>query len=160
MLAIVLLFLSGAAALIYQTLWVKQLTLVVGIDVYAVTTAVAAFFAGLLATYVTGRQGLESYAEDAPAITDDRPRVEHAGWLREGEFPRVLQRVAELRSDPPLMGGMDEEVELARHKLWTLYRAGYFAYTGDVERWESMLKRLVPELRENPYFRWFVTEND
>src|SRR5271169_4914919 len=42
-----LLFLSGLAALIYQTLWVKQLTLIVGVDVYAVTTAVSAFFAGL-----------------------------------------------------------------------------------------------------------------
>src|SRR5215467_7454046 len=42
-----LLFASGAAALVYQVLWVKQLSLVVGIDVYAVTTAVAAFFAGL-----------------------------------------------------------------------------------------------------------------
>jgi len=38
---------SGAAALVYQTLWVKQLGLVVGVDVYAVTTAVSAFFAGL-----------------------------------------------------------------------------------------------------------------
>jgi spermidine synthase len=38
---------SGAAALVYQTLWVKQLGLVVGVDIYAVTTAVSAFFAGL-----------------------------------------------------------------------------------------------------------------
>jgi spermidine synthase len=42
-----LLFLSGAAALVYQTLWVKQLGLVVGVDVYGVTIAVGAFFAGL-----------------------------------------------------------------------------------------------------------------
>jgi len=42
-----LLFLSGAAALVYQLLWIKQLSLVVGVDVYAVTTAVSAFFGGL-----------------------------------------------------------------------------------------------------------------
>ncbi|HZF27004.1 MAG TPA: fused MFS/spermidine synthase [Steroidobacteraceae bacterium] len=42
-----LLFASGAAGLIYQILWVKQLSLVVGVDVYAVTIAVSAFFAGL-----------------------------------------------------------------------------------------------------------------
>src|SRR5262249_8846150 len=42
-----LLFVSGAAALVYQVLWVKQLSLLVGVDVYAVTTAVGAFFAGL-----------------------------------------------------------------------------------------------------------------
>src|SRR5215467_4760715 len=52
-----LLFASGAAALVYQVLWVKQLSLVVGIDVYAVTTAVAAFFAGLsLGSFWLGRQ--------------------------------------------------------------------------------------------------------
>jgi MFS family permease len=43
----VLIFVSGVAALVYQTLWVKQLALIVGVDVYAVTTAVSAFFAGL-----------------------------------------------------------------------------------------------------------------
>ncbi len=41
------LFFSGIAALIYQTIWIKQLTLGVGIDVYAVTTGVSGFFAGL-----------------------------------------------------------------------------------------------------------------
>ena len=47
MIPAILLFVSGAAALVYQTLWVKQLGLVVGVDVYAVTIAVSAFFAGL-----------------------------------------------------------------------------------------------------------------
>ncbi len=42
-----LLVVSGVAALIYQVLWIKQLTLIVGVDVYAVTTGVSAFFAGL-----------------------------------------------------------------------------------------------------------------
>lgn len=40
------LFASGASALIFQILWIKQLSVVVGIDVYAVTTAVSAFFCG------------------------------------------------------------------------------------------------------------------
>lgn len=38
---------SGAVALVFQVLWVKQLTLIVGVDVYAVSTGVSAFFAGL-----------------------------------------------------------------------------------------------------------------
>jgi spermidine synthase len=42
-----LLVISGTAALVYQILWIKQLTLIVGVDVYAVTTGVSAFFAGL-----------------------------------------------------------------------------------------------------------------
>jgi len=73
----------------------------------------------------------------------------------------VLQRVSELRSELPLPHAdplLKGEVELAREKLWTLYRAAYYGYLGDVERWEATLRRIVPELRENPYFRWFVTE--
>ncbi len=51
-----LLFLSGTAALIYQLLWIKQLSLIVGVDVYAVTTAVSAFFGGLaLGSAIFGR---------------------------------------------------------------------------------------------------------
>ncbi len=42
-----LLVLSGAAGLVYQVLWVKQLSLVLGVDVQAVTVGVSAFFAGL-----------------------------------------------------------------------------------------------------------------
>ena len=47
---------SGTAALIFQVLWIKQLTLIVGVDVYAVTAGVSAFFAGLaLGGLVLGR---------------------------------------------------------------------------------------------------------
>jgi spermidine synthase len=41
--------LSGVAALVYQVLWVRQLSLVVGVEVYSITVAVSAFFAGLAA---------------------------------------------------------------------------------------------------------------
>src|SRR5580658_6407090 len=44
-----LLFFSGTAALIYQVLWIRQLSLVVGMEVYSITIAVSAFFAGLAA---------------------------------------------------------------------------------------------------------------
>jgi spermidine synthase len=51
-----LLFVSGAAALIYQVLWIKQLSLVVGVEVQAVTIGVSAFFAGLaLGGWLFGR---------------------------------------------------------------------------------------------------------
>src|SRR5262249_15498473 len=53
----VLLLGSGAASLVYQVLWVKQLGLIVGVDVYAVTIAVSAFFAGLaIGAFVLGRR--------------------------------------------------------------------------------------------------------
>jgi spermidine synthase len=51
-----LLLFSGAAALIYQLLWIKQLSLIVGVDVYAITIAISAFFAGLaIGSAVFGR---------------------------------------------------------------------------------------------------------
>ena len=54
--ATILLFFSGIAALIYQTIWIKQLTLVVGVNVYAVATGISGFFAGLaLGSAVMGR---------------------------------------------------------------------------------------------------------
>lgn len=54
--ATVLLFLSGAASLVFETLWVKQLGLVIGVDVHEVTVALSAFFAGLAAgAFVFGR---------------------------------------------------------------------------------------------------------
>src|SRR5215467_14154444 len=42
-----LLFASGFVALVYETLWTKQLGRVVGVEVHAVTIALSAFFAGL-----------------------------------------------------------------------------------------------------------------
>src|SRR5271170_2246653 len=51
-----LLFSSGTAALIYQVLWIRQLTLVVGVEIYSITIAVSAFFAGLaLGSALIGR---------------------------------------------------------------------------------------------------------
>jgi spermidine synthase len=43
----VLFFLSGASALIYQVVWLRLLSLVFGVTVYAASTVLAAFMAGL-----------------------------------------------------------------------------------------------------------------
>ncbi len=42
-----LLFCSGACGLTYQVLWLRQLSLVFGVTVYAASTVLAAFMAGL-----------------------------------------------------------------------------------------------------------------
>lgn len=42
-----LLFVSGACALVYQTLWLRLLGLVFGVTAYATSTVLAAFMAGL-----------------------------------------------------------------------------------------------------------------
>ena len=47
---------SGASALVYQVLWHRQLSLVLGVTVYATTTVLAAFMTGLaIGSAVGGR---------------------------------------------------------------------------------------------------------
>lgn len=55
--AVLLLFLlSGASGLVYQIIWTKELTLIMGVTVYAVSTVLASFMAGLaLGSYLFGR---------------------------------------------------------------------------------------------------------
>jgi spermidine synthase len=49
-------FLSGTAALLYQVLWTRQLSLVFGVTVYAASTVLACFMGGLaLGSYLAGR---------------------------------------------------------------------------------------------------------
>jgi predicted MFS family arabinose efflux permease len=47
---------SGATSLVYQTLWVRQLSLVVGTSVLAICTVLAAFMGGLaIGSFLAGR---------------------------------------------------------------------------------------------------------
>ena len=49
-------FVSGACALVYEVIWTRMLGLVMGNTVYAVSTTLAAFMAGLaLGSYVFGK---------------------------------------------------------------------------------------------------------
>lgn len=51
-----LFFASGACGLVYQQLWLRQLSLVFGVTIYAVSTVLAAFFGGLaLGSFLAGR---------------------------------------------------------------------------------------------------------
>ena len=51
-----LFFVSGACGLVYQQLWLREMTLVFGVTVHAVSTVLAAFFGGLaLGSVVAGR---------------------------------------------------------------------------------------------------------
>ncbi len=42
-----LFYVSGIAGLIYQVLWLRRLSLIFGVTVYAASTVLAAFMAGL-----------------------------------------------------------------------------------------------------------------
>ena len=49
-------FLSGATGLVYEVLWIRMLGLVFGHTVFAVTTVLTAFMAGLgLGSWIFGR---------------------------------------------------------------------------------------------------------
>ncbi|MCE7985553.1 MAG: spermine synthase [Caldilinea sp. CFX5] len=56
-LLLIVFFLTGAAALIYQVTWVRQATLVFGVSVYAYSIVLAAFMGGMaLGSYWLGRR--------------------------------------------------------------------------------------------------------
>ncbi|SPR96509.1 fused MFS/spermidine synthase [Cupriavidus taiwanensis] len=115
--------------------------------------------AALLATWVTDRAGLDWYAADAPAVTDDRPRIEYAGWVRPDAFPESLSRLLSLQSEPPLAGADDAFWRELRHErdiLHTFYRAGLDAYRGDREAWASHITQAMRADPDNPYYAWFV----
>ncbi|MCO4864479.1 fused MFS/spermidine synthase [Cupriavidus sp. WGlv3] len=115
--------------------------------------------AALLATWVTDRAGLDWYAADAPPVTDDRPRIEYAGWVRPDAFPESLSRLLSLQSEPPLAGADDafwRELRHEREILHTFYRAGLDAYRGDREAWASHVTQAMRADPDNPYYAWFV----
>lgn len=111
----------------------------------------------LVATWVTDRAGLERYAGDAPAVTDDRPRIEYGPWVRPGDFPRTLSHVLGLRAAPPLQNAdqaFHAQAALAWETLLNFYDAGFSAYVGDREGWRRNMQRVLAAEPDNPYYRW------
>lgn len=115
--------------------------------------------AALLATWVGDRAMLARYAGDAPPVTDDRPRIEYARWVRREEFPQVLNTLLTSRTEPPLQGAnptLVDAIDRERQLLYLFYRAGLSAYQGDREGWASDVQLLMREAPSNPYFQWFT----
>ncbi len=113
----------------------------------------------LLATWVTDREGLARFAGDTPAVTDDRPGIEYATWVRPREIARVLPALLAERKEPPLQGATPEQlsgIELERARLDTFYRAALAAYAGDWETWGREINRLARNDGDNAYYRWFM----
>lgn len=116
--------------------------------------------AALIATWITDRNGLEGFAADAPAVTDDRPGIEYASWLRPGEFARTFAHLQRFSSDPQLKGaGPNFVSSLAaeRNELDTFYRIGLSVYAGDRIQYARDIARMTQAGRENPYYRWFIS---
>jgi predicted membrane-bound spermidine synthase len=115
--------------------------------------------AALFATWVTDRAGLERYAGDALPVTDDRPRIEYAPWVRSGEVVRVLPKVLELASEAPLVhadAALRDGISRERKILWAFYEAGISAYEGKRDEWARAMAFVRREDGANPYYRWTV----
>ena len=57
LLLLLIFFLTGASALIYQVTWVRQATLVFGVSIYAYSVVLAAFMGGMaLGSYALGKR--------------------------------------------------------------------------------------------------------
>jgi predicted membrane-bound spermidine synthase len=110
----------------------------------------------LLATYVTDRAGLEAYVQDAPPVTDDRPLIEYADWVRPGEITRVLPEVMRtnttvpLPEDDPWQLGIQRE----RYNLWHLYKAELSLYEGEPDDWYEEITPILDADPDNPYYKW------
>ncbi|MFM0674176.1 spermidine synthase [Paraburkholderia sediminicola] len=115
--------------------------------------------AALLATWITDRAGLAYYTADAPPVTDDRPRIEYAAWVRRDSFADTFTHLLALRSEPPLLHA-DETFRAAlnaeRGALQSFYAAGLDAYRGEREAWSRDVSNALHAQPDNPYFRWFV----
>jgi len=115
--------------------------------------------AALLATWVTGRDGLEHYAAHVRGVTDDYPRIEYASWVRPREITQVLPALLELGTDAPVVGADDAlRAEIAqRHRdLQDFYAAGIAAYHGDRDGWSKTIERVMASDPDNPYYRWIA----
>lgn len=112
----------------------------------------------LLATFLADRAALERYVAGAPPVTDDRPLIEHAAWVRRGEIRRVLPKLLDLSSPVPLSPGdpLRAGAEAERRELFAFYRAALLAMEG---RPEAAARALGEPLRRdpgNPYYLWVV----
>lgn len=113
---------------------------------------------GLMATWITDRAGLETYVGNALPVTDDQPRIEYADWVRNDELQRVLPRLIELRTDPPLLGADDffvKAVAAERQILLIFYQASLNAMAGHQALWARDMQRVREADGNNAYYRWF-----
>jgi hypothetical protein len=114
--------------------------------------------AALLATWLTGPEGLERYAGHALAVTDDRPRIEHAAWVRRGEIRRVLPRLLDLQTAVPLRptDPLRASVAAERRELHDFYRFSLQLMAGDRAAAGVALRDVLARDPGNPYYLWMA----
>jgi len=116
--------------------------------------------AALLATWVTGREGLERYAGTVLPVTDDRPRIEYSSWVHQDEITHVLPELLALQTEPPIIDSSAAslaEISTERENLMAFYAAGIAAYNGDRQTWARSISQTLRHDPDNPYYRWAVS---
>ena len=116
--------------------------------------------AALLSTWIADRESLVTFAGNALPVTDDRPRIEYAPWVRPDAFVPVLVELFALRHDPPVVGGdaaFEAEMRRERDLLDTFYQAGVYAYIGDRRGWQSQMDKITAARSGNAYYEWFTS---
>ncbi len=92
-------------------------------------------------------------------MTDDRPRIEYASWVRREEFPEVIKSMIKLQTEAPVQGAdaaLKDGIRREREQLQRFYSAGLFAYTGDREGWSRDIRQVMRDAPNNPYYQWFT----
>ena len=108
----------------------------------------------LLGTWLTDRAGLEAFAGEAPPVTDDRPLIEHALWVRRGELSRVLPELLELSLDVPLdaSDSLRSAAMAETRELRQFYRASLLALEGEQEEAVALVRQVLARDPRNPYY--------
>ncbi|MEK1942536.1 MAG: spermidine synthase, partial [Pseudomonas sp.] len=115
--------------------------------------------AALLGTWVTDRVGLQRFAGDTRAVTDDYPRIEYAPWVKADEITRTLPALLGKTTRPPLLNAdaaFTNAVTDQQERLQSFYGVGLLAYQGKRTEWEQAVKGVVQRDGGNPYYRWFL----
>jgi spermidine synthase len=115
-----------------------------------------------MATWVTDRAGLETYAGDALPVTDDKPRIEYADWVRPDEIHRVFPQLMMLRTSPPLRGAdasFQRSVAAERQLLLLFYQAALNGAAGHRSLWARDMQIVLQGDNDNAYYRWFGENN-
>ncbi|HEY6412150.1 MAG TPA: hypothetical protein VIX42_00595 [Edaphobacter sp.] len=115
--------------------------------------------AALLATWVMGREGLQEFASGAKPVTDDRPRIEYAPWVRQNEIAHVLPELLSRKTEVPVEGAdatLRTEIARRRETLLDFYTAGLAAYGGDRHGWAEAISRVQSAEPNNPYYQWII----
>jgi spermidine synthase len=115
--------------------------------------------AAVLATWITGREGLEAFAAGAEPVTDDKPWVEYAPWVRPNEIATVLPKLLALQTQVPVERIDDAllaEITRRRESLANFYEAGLAAYAGNREAWSKAVAKVKAAEPANAYYSWII----